>query len=413
MTNKRRVVITGMGAVTPVGLDVNRMWESVKNNECGIAPITLYDTSEQQVKLAAEVKNFDPTDYMSKKDARHLDRVTQFAIVAAEEAWKDSGLTTSNFDPSRACTFVSSGIAGIKTIEDGIIRGLDKGFDRVSPYFIPMILDNMPAAQIAINYGLKGICASIPTACAAGANALGEAMIRIQSGRMDLAVAGGAESTITRMGIGGFTAMKALTTTTDASRASIPFDADRSGYVMGEGAGILILEEREHALARGAKIYAELSGYGANCDAYHITAPMPDGSGAAQCILEALNDAGLKPSDIDYVNAHGTSTKLNDSSEAMAIRGAFGEEADRILVSSSKSIFGHLLGASGAVESIVTILALRDQFAPANLGYEIPDPECNINIVGKTGKEAKIRNAISNNFGFGGHNATLVFSKVD
>lgn len=413
MTTKRRVVVTGMGAITPVGLDVKSTWEAVKNGECGIAPITLYDTSEQQVKLAAEVKHFDPTNYMSKKDARHLDRVTQFALVAAEEAWKDSGLTQDNFDPMRACTFVSSGIGGIKTIEDGIIRGLDKGFDRVSPYFIPMILDNMPAAQIAIAYGLKGICTSFPTACAAGANALGEAMLRIQSGRMDVAVAGGAEATITRMGIGGFTSMKALTTTTDATRASIPFDAERSGYVMGEGAGILILEEREHALARGAKIYAELTGYGANCDAYHITAPTPDGSGAAQCIREALEDAGLDATDIDYVNAHGTSTSLNDSGEAKAIRGAFGDEADRILVSSSKSIFGHLLGASGAVESIVTVLALRDQFAPANLGYEVPDPECDINVVGKVGKNTQIRNAISNNFGFGGHNATLVFSKVD
>ena len=408
---KRKVVITGMGAVTPIGNTAADSWAAARQGVCGIAPITHYDTSAQKAKLAGEVKDLDPSLWVDKREMRKMDRVTQLAMVAAAQAMEDSGLNMETEDAARCGVIVSSGIGGLSTIESEHSRGLEKGFDRVSPHFIPMVITNMSAGHIAIRYGFKGMCSCPVTACASGSNAIGDAFRQIRDGYADVMLCGGTEASITPLGIGGFTSLKALHTGTDPLRASIPFDAERSGFVMGEGAGILILEEYEHAKARGAKIYAELAGYAANCDAHHITAPAPGGEGAARCMTLAMADAGVVPEEVGYINAHGTSTPMNDSCETAAIKAAFGEQAGKLAVSSTKSMTGHLLGASGAVEAIFTALAVRDDFVPATIGYKVADPACDLDIVPNNGREMHLTAALSNSLGFGGHNACLVFKK--
>lgn len=408
----RRVVVTGLGAVTPIGNNVKDMWESVKAGKCGIAPITHYDTEERKVTVAGEVKDLD-VSCIEKKELRKMDKFSQYALVAAKEAIEDSGLDLEKEDADNIGVIVASGIGGLGTIENDHTRGMEKGFDRVSPYFIPMSISNMAAARIAITYGLKGMCSCVVTACAAGTNAVGDAYRNIKDGYLDMIVCGGAEASITTFGIGGFTALQALSTNTDPNRASIPFDKERNGFVMGEGAGILVLEEYEHAKARGAKIYCEIAGYGANCDAYHITAPLEDGSGAAKCMELAIKSAGITPKEIQYINAHGTSTPLNDKGETKAVKLAFKDAASKVAISSTKSMTGHLLGASGGVEAIITSLAVKNDYAPATINYKVPDEECDLDIIPNEGRNMTINYAMSNSLGFGGHNASVIFKKVD
>ena len=407
----RRVVVTGIGMITPVGNNTSDSWNAVKNGECGIGPITHYDTTGRKVTLAGEVKGYDPAATIDPKELRKMDRFVQFAMTAASEAVEASGIDFASENTERAGVIISSGIGGFATIQYEIIKGNEKGYDRVSPYFIPQIISNMAAGQIAIKYGLNGMCSCVVTACAGGTNAIGDAFHRIRDGYEDVMLCGGTEACITEIGIGGFTSMRALHTGNDPKRASIPFDKDRSGFVMGEGAAVLILEEEEHAKNRGANIYGEVVGYGANCDANHITAPLEDGSMAAKCLTLALNDANVKPEDIDYINAHGTSTHLNDSGETKAIKLAFSEHAKKLMVSSTKSMTGHLLGAAGAVEAGFSVLALKDGFVPATIGYENFDEECDLDIVPNVGRNKDIKYAVSNSLGFGGHNACLVFKK--
>ena len=407
----RRVVVTGIGMITPVGNNTSDSWNAVKNGECGIGPITHYDTTGRKVTLAGEVKGYDPAATIDPKELRKMDRFVQFAMTAASEAVEASGIDFASENTERAGVIISSGIGGFATIQSEIIKGNEKGYDRVSPYFIPQIISNMAAGQIAIKYGLNGMCSCVVTACAGGTNAIGDAFHRIRDGYEDVMLCGGTEACITEIGIGGFTSMRALHTGNDPKRASIPFDKDRSGFVMGEGAAVLILEEEEHAKNRGAKIYGEVVGYGANCDANHITAPLEDGSMAAKCLTLALNDANVKPEEIDYINAHGTSTHLNDSGETKAIKLAFSEHAKKLMVSSTKSMTGHLLGAAGAVEAGFSVLALKDGFVPATIGYENFDEECDLDIVPNVGRNKDIKYAVSNSLGFGGHNACLVFKK--
>lgn len=409
---KRRVVITGLGIVCPIGNDKEEVWKSVTEGRCGIGPITHYDPADQKVKLAGEVRDLALDDYLDKRESRKMDRYTQFAMVAARQAMTDSGLQELDESRDRWGVIMSSGIGGISTIEKEKVRGMEKGYDRVSPHFIPMSIANMAAGQIAIAYGLHGMCTSIVTACASAANAIGDSFRHIRDGYGDVMVAGGSEAAITPLCIGGFTSLKAMTSATDPNRASIPFDAERSGFVMGEGAGALILEEYEHARKRGVHIYAEIVGYGANCDAYHITAPSPDGTGAEQCMRLAMEDAEITPADVDYINAHGTSTKMNDSCETAAICRIFGEDTKRIRVSSTKSMTGHLLGASAAVEAVITAEAVQNDFLPPTVNYQVPDPECDLDVVPGKGYSHQIRYALSNSFGFGGHNATLVLKKA-
>ena len=408
---KRRVVITGVGAVSPLGLTAAETWAAAKAGQCGIAPITLYDCSNQKVSLAAEVKNFDPLVALDKKEARRMDRFTQFAVVSAVEAMKNSGLDVEKEDTSRMGVVVSSGIGGIATIQSSSEAGNARGFDKVSPFFIPMSITNLSAGQIAIQLGLHGMCTCPVAACAGGTSAVGDAFRHIRDGYAEVMVAGGTEASITPLAMGGFTSMSALTTASEPNRASIPFDAQRSGFVMGEGAAMLILEELEHAKARGAEILGEVVGYGATCDAHHITAPDPSGTWSAACMQQALADAGLKPEDVDYINAHGTSTPLNDSGETKAIRTTFGAHADKLMVSSTKSMTGHLLGAAGALEAMFSILALKDGFVPATIHYQVADPACDLDIVPNQGRTADIRCAMSDSLGFGGHNTCLVFRK--
>ncbi|MGN0975369.1 MAG: beta-ketoacyl-ACP synthase II, partial [Gemmiger sp.] len=379
--NKRRVVITGLGTVNPTGNTVAESWNNVKAGVCGIGPITAFDTAGFKVKLAGEVKGFDPAAVIDKREVRKMARFTQFAVAAAAEAWADSGLAGGAIDPARVGVILSSGIGSLPTIEEEHSRGMQRGFEKVSPYFVPMSIANMAAAQVAIRFGLKGMCTCPVTACAGGSNAVGDAFHRIRDGYEDAMLCGGAESCISPLGIGGFASMKALSTCDDPNRASIPFDAGRTGFVMGEGSGVLVLEELGHAQARGAKIYAEMVGYGANCDAYHFTAPAPGGAGGAACMTLALEDAGVAPDQVDYINAHGTSTHMNDSCETAAIHTAFGGWAKELCVSSTKSMTGHLLGGAGGVEAVFTALALHDDFVPATIHYGTPDPECDLDYV--------------------------------
>ena len=410
---KRRVVITGMGAVSPIGNTAEEMWQSAREGRCGIGPITHFDTTNHKVKLAGEVKDLDFTPYLDKKELRRMDLFSQYAMVAAIQAWRDSGLDYEKIDPTRFGVDISSGIGGINTIETEYERGREKGFDRVSPFFVPMDISNLAAGNVAIKLGAKGMCTCVVTARAGGSNAIGDAFRMIRDGYQELMLAGGSEAAVTKLAIGGFTSMKALCESDDPTRASIPFDAERSGFVMGEGAGVLMLEEYEHARARGAKIYAEIVGYGATCDAYHITSPAPGGEGGARAMVEAVKDAGIQPEDIDYINAHGTSTSLNDKFETAAVKAAFGDHAYKLAMSSTKSMTGHLLGAAGAIEAIITARALQDGFIPATINYRTPDPECDLDIVPNEGRKAELRYAMSNSLGFGGHNASLVLKKYE
>ena len=407
----RRVVITGMGTVNPLANSVEETWDAVKQGKCGIGPITHFDTTDLKVKLAGEVKNFDAAEVLGPKEARRMDVYTQYACAAAKEALADSGLDMEKENADRCGCIVSSGIGGLETICIEHSKGEEKGYSKISPYFIPMTISNMAAGQIAIMYGLKGMCTSVVTACASSNNAIGDSFHRIRDGYEDVMVCGGAEGVVIPLAIGGFQSMKALCTSEDPNRASIPFDKERHGFVMGEGAGILVIEELEHAKARGAKIYAEIVGYGTNCDAYHITAPNPEGEGGAKCMALAVKDAGLEMTDVDYINAHGTSTSLNDAGETLAIKKAFGDHAYKHMVRSTKSMTGHLLGAAGAVEGIITTLALRDGFVPATINYREKDEDCDLDIVPNEGRKVDINVALSNALGFGGHNASIVFKK--
>ncbi len=407
----RRVVVTGLGAVTPIGNTVSETWENAKNGVCGIAPITHYDTSNSKVKLAAEVKDFHPELYVDKTEVRKTDAYALYAIASASQAFEDSGLSMDEEDSSRCGVIYSSGIGGLGTIERECLRGKEKGFDRVSPHFIPMAISNMAAGHIGIRLGFHGSCTSVVTACASGTNAIGDAFRQIKDGYADVMLCGGSEASITELGIGGFTSMKALSFSEDPNRASIPFDAERNGFVMGEGGGALILEEYEHAKKRGAKIYCEITGYGATCDAYHVTAPNPEGKMAALCMQNAMKEAGITT--VDYVNAHGTSTQLNDKSETKAIHLAFGEEAKNLCVSSTKSMTGHLLGASGAVEAILTVLCVHNDVVLPTINYQVPDEACDLDIVPCKMRERVVKAAMSNSLGFGGHNASIVFQKVE
>ena len=408
--SKRRVVVTGLGTVCPVGNDVETMWENIKNGVCGIDQITRFDVTDFKVKLAAEVKNLDIESYMNKKEAKRLDRFSQLAMIASKQAFLDSKLNINEMDEHRFGVILSSGIGGLQTIENEKEKGMQKGYERISPFFIPMAIGNLAAGNVAIMLGAKGACLDIVTACAAGTNSIGEAFKYVRDDYADIMLTGGAEASITPLGIGGFSAMKALSTATDKNRASIPFDAERSGFVMGEGAGALILEEYEHAKKRGATIYAEVVGYGVSCDAFHMTAPDAEANGAAACFNMALEDAKLSADAIDYINAHGTSTPLNDKVETLGIKKVFGDHT-KVMVSSTKGHTGHLLGVAGAVEAIITVKALQDGFVPPTINYLQPDPECNLDIIPNFGREKEIQYAISNSLGFGGHNACIILKK--
>ena len=409
----KRVVITGMGTINPIGHNVNETWESIKNKECGIQEISLIDSSTYKTKFDAEIKNYDPNEFFDPKTAKRNDRYTQFGIIAAREAVKDSGITKENSDHSRIGTYFSSGIGGLTTIQEQCQIYFEKGNSRISPLFIPMGISNMAAGTIAIEHGFKGESMSIVTACASSAHAIGEAYRAIQFGEEDIILAGGSEASINEVALAGFENMKALTHATEVDRASIPFDAERSGFVMGEGAGAIILEELEHAKARGAKIYAELIGYGSTTDAYHITSPSPDGEGGANAMKRALRNANIKPEEVDYINAHGTSTHLNDAIETKAIKATFGEHAKKLMVSSTKGNTGHLLGGAGVLEAIISVKAINDSLVPPTINYKVKDEECDLDIVPNEPRKADIKVAMSNSLGFGGHNATIIVRKYE
>ncbi len=404
---QRRVVVTGLGAITPLGNTVSQFWDNIKNGVNGIKPITRFDTEGFDVRIAAEVVGFDAVDYMDRRDARKMDLFSQYAVAAAVGAVEDSGYTKAGVDNRRVGVIFGSGIGGLSTLEEQITKYVQKGPKRVSPLYIPMALENMAAGHIAIRFGTKGVCTSIVTACATSANCIGEGFRYIKHGYADIIIAGGSEAPVTPTGVAGFSSLTTLAETDDVNRASIPFDKDRKGFVMGEGAGALVLEELEHALKRGAKIYGEVVGYGSTCDAFHMTAPDSEGAGLGEAVKLALWEAGITAADIAYVNAHGTSTKVNDVAETKAIRYAFGEYANGLSVSSTKSMTGHMLGAAGAAEAIVSIMAVAENFAPPTIGLEVEDEECDLDYTKKIGRAREINYAISNSMGFGGHNAAL------
>lgn len=408
---KKRVVITGLGAITPIGKNVLESWNSIKQKKCGIDEITLFDASNFKTKLDAEVKEYDQLEYFDLKQAKRLDRSSQFAIIAAREAIADSKIERENTDFDRVGTFVSSGIAGLTTIQNQCEAYFEKGNKRVSPMFIPMSIANMPSGNIAIEFGFKGESMGIVTACASSTHSIGEAYKTIIMGQEDIVIAGGTESSICEVGVAGFENMKALSSSTDKNRASIPFDKERNGFVMGEGAGVVVLEELEHALKRNANIYAEIIGYGATTDAYHITSPCPDGDGAKKAMIRAIENANINSNDIDYINAHGTSTHLNDSTETMAIKNVFKEKAYNLPVSSTKGNTGHLLGAAGGVEAIFCIKALQDQIIPPTINYKEKDEECDLDIVANEVRNAKLNIVMSNSLGFGGHNSSIILKR--
>lgn len=408
---EKRVVITGLGAITPIGKDVKETWEGIENKKCGVDVITLFDTTNFKTKLAAEVKEYSPLDYFEPKQAKRLDRCSQFAIIAAREAVKNSGITKENTNYDRVGIFVSSGIGGLTTIQEQCEINYIKGNKRVSPMFIPMGIANMPAGNIAIEFGFKGESMSIVTACASSTHAIGEAYKTIKQGYEDVIIAGGAEAAICSSGLAGFENMKALSNSTDKNRASIPFDRERNGFVMGEGAGILVLEELEHAQKRGAKIYAEIIGFGATTDAYHITSPCPDGECGAKAMIRAMQDAKIEAKDVDYINAHGTSTHLNDLTETMAIKTALGDESKNVMVSSSKGNTGHLLGAAGGVEAVICVKSIENQLVPPTINYLEKDEECDLDVVPNELRKAKLDVVMSNSLGFGGHNGCIIMKK--
>ncbi|QVK18862.1 beta-ketoacyl-ACP synthase II [Mycoplasmatota bacterium] len=410
---KRRVVVTGLGAVTPVGNNVHDMWNSIKSGKNGITPITQFDTSNMKVKIAGEVKNLEIEKYLDKRSAKRLDRAIVLGLIAAGEAYQDANLENAEIDPYRFGTFVSSGIGGLGTINDESKKAHEKGGDRLSPFFIPNSIVNLIGGNIAIKYGAKGPAIPVVTACSAATNSIGEAFRYIRDGYCDITFAGGAEAAINELGVGGFTTMKALNTSNDVNNASIPFDNRRSGFVIAEGAGVIILEEYEHAKKRGAKIYGEMVGYGTTCDAFHITAPDETALGIANCIKIALDDANISPEQVDYINAHGTSTPHNDRLETLGIKKALGEAAYQINVSSTKSMTGHALGAIGGIEAIITVKAIENNLVPPTINYQEKDENCDLNYTPNQAVNRDINYAFSNSAGFGGQNACIVFKKFE
>ncbi len=410
---KRRVVITGLGTINSLGNNVDDFWSGIKEGKCGVGPITRTDTSELVTKIAAEVKDFKASDHMDKKDARKMALCTQFAVIAAGEAVRDAGLTEGTFDPERVGAIIGNGIGGFEVTEDSHRTIFAKGPQRTPPMTIPKLISNEIPGNVAITYGLKGPCWVVTTACASSTDAIGNALMTIQCGRADAIVAGGSEASITQLGVAGFNVIGALSTryNDEPQKASRPFDKDRDGFVIGEGAACLVLEELEHAKARGAKIYAEIAGYGNTCDAYHLTAPNPEGEGATRAIKLALEDAGMKPEDIDYVNAHGTSTPTNDPIETKSIKDALGDHAYKVKVSSTKGMTGHCIGAAGAVEAIVCVKAINDGFYPPTINLDEADPECDLDYVPNKGVKGEINVAMSNSLGFGGHNSIVIIKK--
>ncbi len=408
---ERRVVVTGLGAITPIGNTVEEFWKGIQEGKCGIDKITAFDTSTFKVKLAAEVKNYDPEKYFDRREAKRLDKYSQYAMIATREAWKDSGLNQETENMERVGVIIGSGIGGVETIETENQKCVEKGPDRVSPMYIPMAILNMATGNVAIDIGAKGTSISMVTACATGTHCIGESYHMIKHGYQDIMIAGGTEASITPLSIAGFSNIKALSKTEDKERASIPFDKERNGFVMGEGAGVLILEELEHAKKRHANIYAEVVGYGATSDAYHITSPAPDGEGGARAMKLAMQEANVKPEEITYINAHGTSTHLNDACETMAIKTALGEAAKRVMVSSTKGNTGHLLGAAGGVEAIVCAKAIEQGFVPPTIHYQVPDEACDLDVIPNEGRKVEVQYAMSNSLGFGGHNSTILLKK--
>lgn len=409
---KKRVVITGLGAVTPIGIGKDNFWQALLEGKSGIGKITRFDASEYTTQIAGEVKDFDPAQYIDKKEAKRMDRFTQFAVAASKMAFDDSGIDLQSEDLTRIGTMIGTGIGGMDTLNEQYKNLFDKGPSRISPFFIPMMIGNMAAGQTSITFGLQGPCNCVTTACATGTNAIGDAFKVIQRGDADVMVAGGTEAAISPIAVAGFCSMKALSTRNDEpEKASRPFDKDRNGFVMGEGSGVVILESLEHALARGAHIYAEIIGYGFNADAYHITAPAPEGAQAAKCMAMALKDGDIEPEAVDYINAHGTSTPLNDKNETLAIKSLFGDHAYKLAVSSIKSMTGHLLGAAGGIECIATALTIENGQIPPTINCDEPDEELDLDYVPHKSRKQMVNVALSNSLGFGGHNATILLKK--
>lgn len=410
---KSRVVITGIGAVTPLGNDVKTTWGNLIEGRSGVGKLTRVDASQFPATVAAELKDFDPTQFIDKKEVRKMDRFTQYAVAGALMAVEDANLQITSENAERVGVWIGCGIGGMETYEQQFHNFKEKGYRRVSPFFVPMLIPDMASGQVSITLGAKGVNSCTVTACASGANSIGDAFKVVERGDADVMITGGCEAPITNMSVAGFCAAKALSTNPDPNTASRPFDLNRDGFVMGEGSGILVLESLEHAQKRGATIYAEIIGYGATGDAYHVTAPAPEGEGGVRAMRMALNDAGLEPNEIDYMNAHGTSTNYNDKYETLAIKQVFGEHAKKLAVSSTKSMTGHLLGAAGAVEAIFSVKAIQDGIIPPTINYETPDPECDLDYVPNKARKQEINAVLSNSLGFGGHNATLVFKKFN
>lgn len=408
---RKRVVVTGVGAITPIGNTPAQYWEGLLSGRNGIDYITSFDASRHDCRIAGEVKNFDPHDYLERKDAKRMDRFSQFGVSAAKQAVADARLEINELNAEQVGIVIGSGIGGLKVLEDQQTVYLNRGPDRCSPFMIPMMIANMAAGLTAIHIGAKGPNSCSVTACAAGSNAIGDAFRQIQWGYAKAMICGGCEAAITPLGVAGFAAARALSTRNDPANACRPFDRDRDGFVMGEGSGILLLEELEHALSRGARIYAEMVGYGMTCDAYHMTSPVPGGLGAARAIELALKDGGLTPEMVNYINAHGTSTPANDSTETAAMKKALGNHAHNIAISSTKSMTGHLLGGSGGIEAVATVLAVANDHVPPTINLENPDPECDLDYIAHTSRAQQVNVALSNSFGFGGHNVTLAFKK--
>ncbi len=408
---KHRVVVTGIGIVSPIGHGIENFWTNIKAGKCGISMIESFDTTDFKVKVAGEIKDYDPTLTINKKEAKRMDRFTHFAITASKFALEDAKLEITDENAESVGVYLGNGIGGLITIEETSEKMRTKGVDRISPFFIPMSIANLAAGNVSIELGAKGSCLTYNTACASSATAIGEALKELRYGNHDVILAGGTEASISQLGIGGFQAMTALCESTDPMRASIPFDKDRSGFVMAEGAAMLVLERLDHAVARGAKIYAELVGYGSTSDSYHITTPAPGGVGGARAMKMALKDAGIEPTDIGYINAHGTSTPYNDTFETAAIKSAFGEYAYKLPVSSTKSMTGHLLGAAGGIESAVCSMSVLEDYIPATINFTEADPDCDLDYVPNIGRNQEVNYALTNSLGFGGHNASLIFSK--